>query len=154
MNYYDIGEMREIRVDRGLFHVSKAYRKWVEELIDTPFESDLKDIQEKLKKIEDFWTKGKASAFYGFSDFVMEMKDKGVVTSPGPRSCVLSGLMSHAIWSGDLEEQARSLDDVMRKIPGLNTYTIRTGGVYYVSVDSDEYPCMKLTMVKRKESVQ
>ena len=53
MSYYDIGEIREIRVDRGLFHVSKVYRKWVEELIETPFESDLKDIQERIKKIED-----------------------------------------------------------------------------------------------------
>ena len=151
MSYYDIGKICELRVDRGLFDVSETYRKRVKELITTPFASELKNIQ---KKIEDFWTKGKVSTFYNFSDFVMEMKDTGVVTSPGLRSCVLSGLMSHDIWGGALEQQACWLDGFMRKAPGLNAYTIRRSAVYYVSVDSDEYPCIKLTMVKRKENDQ
>lgn len=151
MSRYNIGKVRELRVDRGLFEVSAAYRKWIKELIETPFESDMKDIQEKLKKIEDFWTKGKVSAFYNFSDFVMEMKDTGGVTSPSLRSCVLSGLMSDDIWDDHLVEQARYLDEVMRNVPGLNSYTILMGDIYYVSVDSVKYPCINLKMVKRSD---
>jgi hypothetical protein len=151
MSYYDIGKIRELSVDRGLFDVSETYRKWVKALIETPFASDLKDIQEKLKKIEDFWTKGKVSAFYNFSDFVRERKDVGVVFFPRLRSCVLSGLLDDSIWDDALIEEAERIRKVMHSVAGLKEYTIHIGEATNFLVDKSEYPSITLTMVKRKE---
>jgi hypothetical protein len=131
MNRYGIGVKVDVSIDRGLYDLSKVYRDLIKELVDNPFVSQETDILSRIASVEDFWTKGKVSKFYNFSDFVMEMKDAGAVTSQKLRSCVLSGVRDDSLFGARLESQAEYLDTVMRNVEGLKAYAVQAGEVYF-----------------------
>ena len=151
MSIYSIGRTKTVTIDVGLFEESAEYKNWMTRLLENPFKSDEPNILQHLKAISDFWTQGKTSKLYGFSDFVYEVKCIGVILKPTARSCVLSAVKDDNIGDEHLMDEADRIDTIMSNVKGLRAYTVKAEDAGNMNIDFDNYPMVRLTMVKREQ---
>lgn len=150
MSIYDVGKTKTVTIDVGLFEASAEYKHWMTRLLENPFKSEEPDMLQHLKAISDFWTQGKTSKLYGFSDFVYEVKCIGVILKPTARSCVLSAVNDDNVWEERLMDEAERIGTIMSNVEGLRAYTVKAEDAGNMNIDFDEYPMVRMTMVKRE----